>query len=153
MKLSSNAVVVLQLLAGFVLTVHGAGKPRLLVANAVVKLRGTSILDMIFFWFLTFSDCWLGSRLFGAMSTFELLAALESDIARTTEIWLHARIVRLHVYFYNSTASSWTLATPRTTWEWATVFTVGYAMENLARSLKKYATFLSNIFAHFCLDL
>ena len=85
------------LAARFVLALLGAGKPRLLIANAVVELRGTSKLDAILDWRLTFSDCWVVQgavqRLFGAMSGFEQEGALGSDIVRIAEIGPHARIV------------------------------------------------------------
>ena len=51
-------------------------------------------IDAILTGRLTSSHCWVGSRLFAVMSTFELLAALGSEIARITEMWWHARNVR-----------------------------------------------------------
>ena len=76
--------------ARFVLALLRAGKPRLLFANAVVELRRTSKLDAILDWRLAFSDCWMGPRFFGAVLRSEQMGP---DIARTTEIWPHDRIV------------------------------------------------------------
>ena len=79
--------------ASFVLALLGAGKASLLIANAVVDVRGTNKLDVILDWRLSCIDCWVGPRLFGAMLRFEQLGALGSDIARIAEIGPHARIV------------------------------------------------------------
>ena len=75
----------------------GASKPRLLIPNSVVKLRGKSKLDAILDWCLTYSDCWVGPHLSGAMSTLELVGATESDIERLAEIWLYARFPRFRL--------------------------------------------------------
>ena len=52
------------------------------LADCQRDLRGTSKLDAILEWRLTFSDCWVEPRLFGTMLRFEGLGTLGARITK-----------------------------------------------------------------------
>ena len=82
-KLSTNPAVACWPLSTLCLGIFRGWQTAL--ADCQRGLRGTSKLDAILEWRLTFSVCWVEPRLFGTILRFEQLGALGSDIARITE--------------------------------------------------------------------